>query len=165
MSELTVRPAVPAELSAIMQIYDSARIFMQTHGNPTQWYAGYPSEQTVRQEIACGDCYVLEDSAGTIAGVFSFPVGDEPTYRVIEGAWHAAAAYGTIHRLASAGTARGVAAACFAFCRSKMPYLRIDTHRDNLPMRRAIERAGFRPCGTIYVADGTPRLAFDWRAE
>ena len=40
--ELTVRAATTAELPELMQLYTNARAFMQTHGNPTQWHAGYP---------------------------------------------------------------------------------------------------------------------------
>ena len=32
-------------------------------------------------------------------------------------------------------------------------------------MQTLLEKEGFLPCGTIYVEDGTPRLAFDWLAE
>ena len=28
-------------------------------------------------------------------------------------------------------------------------------------MQNALTKLGFRPCGTIYVSDGTPRIAFD----
>lgn len=96
-------------------------------------------------------------------GVFAFIPGEDPTYRYIEdGSWHWNRPYGTIHRLASRGTARGVAKACFDFCREKIPYLRIDTHADNHPMQSAVLRYGFRKCGTIYLTDGSPRIAFDY---
>ena len=39
--------------------------------------------------------------------------------------------------------------------------LRIDTHRDNISMRRFIEKSSFDFCGVIYVEDGTPRVAFE----
>ena len=34
---LTVRKAVRGDLPALLAIYENARRFMQTHGNPTQW--------------------------------------------------------------------------------------------------------------------------------
>ena len=40
--------------------------------------------------------------------------------------------------------------------------IRVDTHRDNAPMRRVIEENRFTCCGIIYLADGSPRLAFEW---
>ena len=39
--------------------------------------------------------------------------------------------------------------------------LRIDTHRDNAPMRGALEKLGFVPCGTVTVDDGTERIAYE----
>lgn len=44
-------------------------------------------------------------------------------------------------------------------------YLRCDTHQDNAPMRHALESFGFRECGTITVANGTQRIAYDWVKE
>lgn len=41
-------------------------------------------------------------------------------------------------------------------------YLRCNTHKDNAPMRRVVESFGFRECGTITVANGTERIAYDW---
>ena len=43
---------------------------------------------------------------------------------------------------------------------SRYPNLRGDTHERNLPMRRAFERNGFERCGTIWVEDGSPRIAY-----
>ena len=97
-----------------------------------------------------------------IVGGFAFIIGREPNYAVIEnGAWHSDQPYGTIHRIASNGQAKGIACACFDFCHSKIDCLRIDTHADNKPMQNAIDSYSFRYCGIIHVADGTPRNAYD----
>lgn len=56
----------------------------------------------------------------------------------------------------------GVARAIFSFAAEHADYLRCDTHEDNTPMRRALESFGFRECGTITVANGTERIAYDW---
>ena len=91
-----------------------------------------------------------------------FIVGEDPTYQKIEhGAWHSAETYGTIHRLASDGQAKGIAKICFDFCKTKCRYLRIDTHQDNKPMQAAILKYGFQKCGIIHVANGSERIAFD----
>lgn len=47
------------------------------------------------------------------------------------GSWSYDIPYGTIHRVASSGKAKGVAKACFDFCFGLINYVRIDTHRDN----------------------------------
>ena len=96
-------------------------------------------------------------------GTFTLIVGEEPNYQRIEnGAWHSDKPYGTIHRMASSGAAKGIAKACFAFCCEQIDYLRIDTHRENLTMQAAIQQFGFRKCGTIFVENGTERIAYDY---
>lgn len=74
-------------------------------------------------------------------------------------------AYGTIHRLASNGTVRGVSRACFDFCTGLSDYVRVDTHADNRAMQAAIEGYGFRKCGNIYASSGTLRTAYDYVRE
>lgn len=161
---MDVRRARMDELEAIMGIYDDARAFMRAHGNASQWPAGTPSTTQVMVDIAAGDCHALVED-GKLAGVFSFILGEDPTYAVIEsGSWRSDAPYGAIHRVASAGTTHGVAKACFDFCASRIGHLRIDTHEDNLSMQRAIERYGFKRRGIIHIADGSPRIAYDYLA-
>ena len=160
-----VRLARLDELDAVMGIYDSARRFMREHGNVSQWPVGVPAREEIAGDIAAGDCYVLMQD-GELVGVFCFLLGDDPTYAVIEdGSWRSDTPYGTIHRVASAGIAHGVTKACFDFCAGRMSHLRIDTHEDNLPMQRAIERYGFERRGIIHIADGSPRIAYDYLAE
>lgn len=157
-----IRKAVKNDLPAIMAIYKDAKVFMERSGNPTQWAGGHPKESLIENDIESGTLYVCVDGE-TIMGVFAFIIGPDPTYRQIwNGEWHSAEQYGTIHRLASAGKAKGMAKACFDFCHSQCRYLRVDTHRDNQPMQRAIRNYGFAECGIIHIADGSERIAFDY---
>lgn len=45
--------------------------------------------------------------------------------------------------------------------RSLAAAVRLDTHADNVPMQRAAEVLGFQRCGTIWVEDGSPRIAYE----
>ena len=160
MGEYEIRPAEQADLERVMEIYAIARRFMMDNGNPDQWKDGYPSRDLLEQDLAQKHLYVVANSTG-IHGVFCFVIGPDPTYGIIEdGAWHSEKTYGTIHRIAGDGSG-GIFGACLGFCREKIDYLRIDTHRDNRPMRHLVEKAGFRRCGIIHVADGSPRIAYD----
>lgn len=155
-----IRRAVPADLAAVERIYAGARAFMAENGNPGQWGTGHPARAVVERDIQQQNLYVLEDAQG-IRGVFAFLLGEDPTYQTIyAGAWRHSLPYGTLHRVAGNGSG-GVLAAAVAFAEARCPYLRIDTHEQNAPMRRAIAKAGFQPCGTILTDDGSPRLAFD----
>lgn len=159
-----IRLARPDDLPALGPVYGVARRFMAEHGNPTQWSDRYPLPEDLEADLQRGELYVF-DQDGVIHGAFVLRLGDEPNYRVIEGAWRSGAPYGTIHRVAGDGTVHGLFTACMDFCKRRMSHLRIDTHENNAVMRHLIARHGFLPCGTIYVEDGTPRLAFDWLAE
>ena len=158
---MEIRRAHPQELDQIMEIYDRARQFMRRSGNLTQWANGYPSRELIEEDMAAGNCYVLLDG-GALAGTFCYLQGKdvEPTYAKIDGAWLDDGPYGVIHRLASAGSARGLTDVCRDWCLARCPSLRADTHRDNLPMQRALERCGFQRCGTVIIQDGTERLAY-----
>ena len=156
-----VRKATAADIPRALAIYDSARAFMRERGNTVQWVNGYPSEALLRQDVTRGDLYVTEDEGG-IYGVFAFIVGDDPTYQEIDGAWlDDATPYGTLHRLGSDGTHRGVLGEAVAWVLTQRSHLRADTHEANLPMRRCLARAGFTYTGVIRVADGTPRCAYE----
>lgn len=157
---MQIRVASIADTEAIMEIYARARSYMREQGNPTQWGASYPSEELVRSDIARGCCHVCEDEDG-ISGVFYFAVEDDPTYRqIFDGAWKSDAPYAVIHRIAVGKHGRGVAKACFEYAYSQHPSIRIDTHRDNLPMQRALAKNGFSYCGIIYLENGEERIAY-----
>lgn len=162
---LKIRKSRPEDEDTIMAIFALARDYMIAHGNKMQWTDGYPGKEVLHEDVLSGNNYVFE-KRGKIVGTFTFIIGAEPTYQRIEnGAWHSDKPYGTIHRLASDGTARGLARACFSFCSDRIDYLRIDTHMDNLTMQRAIESFGFQKCGTIFVRNGAERIAYDYRKE
>ncbi len=160
MTPLSVRPANPGDLSALAEIYRAARAFMAAHGNPTQWGTTDPRPELLRQDIAQEQLYVLCDG-DTPHAAFALVPGADPTYAVIDGAWLSDEPYATIHRLGSDGRCHGVFATALAFAAARQPHLRIDTHADNHIMQKLIARAGFRYCGIIHVADGSPRLAYE----
>lgn len=156
---MTIRNSIPSDLPAILAIYSRAREFMRRSGNPTQWGDNRPHESLIIADIEAGNSYIIEQD-GKIIGVFAFIIGPEPTYSEIDGKWLNSELYGTIHRIASAGTAHGILAACLDFCFAKISNIRIDTHENNAVMRHLLEKHGFTECGRIWVDDGTPRIAF-----
>ena len=158
--EYEIKKAECGDLPKIMEIYAGAREFMKNTGNPNQWRNTHPSGQLLEQDIRDGNLYVLSGE-GEIHGVFAFILGEDPTYRVIQGnGWRSGDPYGTIHRIAGDGSG-GILHACVGFCRKQIGYLRIDTHEDNRVMQGALKKEGFVPCGIIHIADGSPRIAYD----
>ena len=155
-----IRLATNNDTETILKIFDSAKRFMIKTNNKTQWQKNYPNCLIVEQDIKNKNCYVITENA-EIVGVFSFIIGVEKTYNKIDGAWNYSFPYGTIHRLASNNKTKNIAKKCFDFCFSITPYIRIDTHKNNLPMQKAILNYGFKECGIIYVRDNSKRIAYD----
>ncbi|MCH5183652.1 MAG: N-acetyltransferase [Oscillospiraceae bacterium] len=156
---MNIRHTEIADLPTVMGIYAYAREQMKANGNPHQWGDTNPPEATIITDIQNRNSYVLEQN-GTICGVFTFLIGEDPTYRTIDGQWKQNGVYGTIHRIASGGRGNGVFRHCLQFCEAIIPNIRIDTHRDNRIMRHLIEKHGFEKCGIIHLADGSPRIAY-----
>lgn len=153
--------ATVKDLPEILNIYEYARNFMAETGNPAQWANGYPQKELLLRDMERKQLYLCRD-AGSVYGVFAFVIGDDPTYARIEnGAWLSDAPYGTIHRIAGNGTKKGVLTEALSYCENKIFHLRIDTHHDNHIMQHLVEKHGFHKCGTIYVADGSPRIAYE----
>ena len=156
---MEIRKAALGDLGRIMEIYRAAQEFMIMSGNPGQWGRSYPTEEDVGDDIEKGFCHVIYDDTG-IHAVFALCEGEDPYYAHIDGAWLNDGEYAAIHRIASDGTFRGVVAAAVGYCREKFSNVRADTHEKNLPMQRALGRCGFVRCGTVYVRDGSPRIAY-----
>lgn len=155
---MMIRLANKDDLKSIEQIYENARQYMCSIGNFKQWGNGYPSVEIIQADIDKNCLYVVED--GAIQAVFTLILGEDPTYLEIDGAWLDDQPYATLHRIASRGTQKGLFKLILDFAWSICPNLRIDTHKDNKPMRHLIEKNGFVYCGIIIVGDGTPRLAY-----
>ena len=159
-----IRLARKEDMQSLLAIYAAAWQFMRQNGNDAQWGGNYPGEEDLLADIREQRLYVLEKN-DAVCACFMLTDGPDVTYRVIyDGTWAADTPYGVIHRVASDGTQKGVLAQCVAYARQFYSHLRIDTHQKNLPMQRALAKEGFVHRGTIFIADGTPRMAFDWLA-
>ena len=158
MEKERIRLSTEADVEAIMSMLDYSRTLMRASGNVTQW-RGYPTRRGILADIAAGVSYMIGEE-----GTFALVPGEEPTYGVIaHGRWiDSRRPYCTLHRLAKATGATGVAEAAFAYAKGHCDHLRVDTHRDNGAMLHLIEREGFVECGEVYMADGSGRQAFEW---
>lgn len=161
---MRIRNASIADFDRIMEIYGYAQDFMIRAGNPSQWGHFYPEPELIRSDIREKVCMVICEGKD-IRGVFALFRGEEPTYRYIEGGhWLNDEPYITIHRIAGDGQTHGLFRCAADYCKKLSSDVRIDTHSDNKIMQRQIEKNGFKKCGTIYVEDGSPRIAYQWTA-
>lgn len=161
---MNVRHASCDDLDVLEEIYEEAKRRMHEGGNPNQWHQGHPNREDLIGDLAENSLFVLEDEEG-IQACFKFAPGPDPTYLYIEGSWLNDAAYMVIHRVVSAGRRPGMGSAILSLCKSWYPNLKIDTHQDNLPMQRVLEKNGFILTGIIYLENGDPRLAYQFAQD
>lgn len=157
-----LRAANKDNIRRMLEIFDCARRYMRATGNLTQWPDTYPSAAVIAGDIEAGRSMVITDASGRPVATFCLLREPDPNYALIyDGEWPDDEPYVTLHRVASDGTVSGVTAAAVDYAvRLTRRNVRIDTHADNRPMQQAVERLGFKRCGIINLADGSPRIAY-----
>ncbi len=157
---MEIRLARLEEVDEIKNIYNFAKSFMDSSGNAGQWVNDYPQKDLLKEDVKNEQLYVCVDNSEIVA-VFCFFVGIEPTYKeIFEGEWLNDEPYGVIHRIAVAEHQKGLASKCIQWCINKHPNIKIDTHKNNIPMQKTILKNGFKYCGIIKKPDGSERLAY-----
>ncbi len=163
---IKIRKSSPDDLKRLMELTREAQAWFRSRGID-QWQDGYPTPEIFLADIEAGNSYVGElEGEVILTGCLAF--GEEPTYaQIYEGAWLNEAPYGVVHRLVTASAHKGAGRAeeFFRFaieeCRRRgVENLRVDTHRDNLPMQRLLQRLKFRPTGRIVLESGADRNAY-----
>lgn len=158
---MKIRKTEIEDLIVLLRLYESARQFMADNGNPGQWGDRYPERVLLEEDIARKCSYVCVDEREEVVGTFFFAIGTEPTYlKIFDGEWLNGEPYGFIHRMATVRGRRGVASYCLDWCFQQSGNIRVDTHRNNIPMQKVLERNGYKRCGIIYLKNGDERIAF-----
>ena len=167
---MTIRKSTLSDLDALMCIFDEARSTIAALGI-NQWQDGYPNREVISEDIALARSYAVEID-GEVCGTFVTVDDGEITYdRIYDGHWLTGddeQSYVAIHRVAISVKRRGGGistaiidhAAEYAKGLGRRS-LRIDTHEGNVVMRRMLEKHGFKHCGTIYLQNGDPRVAYE----
>lgn len=148
---MKIRPAEITDLESVYSIYERARQFMRENGNPDQWGDVYPSKEIILDDLNNNRLQLLVDENDTPAAVFALFLDGDRDYDVINGKWLNDLPYIAVHRVASAGTHRGVFGQILDFCQSFSSNIKIDTHPDNHIMQSILKKNGFVPCGTITI--------------
>ena len=157
---MEIRKTRLEELDFVMDVYARARKFMAEHDNPNQWKNHKPSREQIEKDILAGKHHICEED-GKIAAVFYFAKEVDPTYvKIYDGEWLNDADYAVVHRIASSGLVKGAGSFCMNWACEQYHDIKIDTHEDNYVMQNMLKKCGFKQCGTIYLEDGEPRLAF-----
>jgi predicted GNAT family N-acyltransferase len=164
-----LRLAQKADLPAIMTIIDQAKTFLKNNGS-TQWQSGYPDPQTIADDIVCKQGWVLVCD-NQIAGYAAIPVGPDPHYAKIDGAWqNNKDVYAVIHRMALSSVFRGqhlsdqlINQAIGIFYARGVHNFRVDTGFQNKIVQHLATSHGFKKRGIIKVDDPIEprRLAYE----
>jgi RimJ/RimL family protein N-acetyltransferase len=158
---MKIRKTTMCDLNVVCDIYAAARDFMKLCDNPEQWGDVHPPRELIVEDIGAGTSYVCVDDDDCVVAVFYFNIERDPTYSLIDGQWLNDRPYGVVHRIARARNAvKGIGAFCIDWCFEQCHNVRIDTHEDNVPMIRLLEKLGFIYCGIIWIENGDERRAF-----
>lgn len=128
-----------------------------------QWQGEYPNEETFKKDIDLQRLFVAKDD-DVVIGMFVLTYPDHNYDYIEEGKWEDNTPYIAIHRLAikEEYKGKGYAHKIFDYVKENYDHIRIDTHKLNYAMNRAILKNDFVYRGVIYVEDGTPRNAYEW---
>ena len=156
------------DVDRILEIIEKAKVELRKFGLD-QWQKGYPDRKSIESDVKLGISYVLEDIEGNrndlksenftkiLGTVVLSPEKEEP-YSKIEGKWITDDDYMVIHRLAvdSEIKNKGIATKILEFSekeciKNKILSIKADTHENNEPMKKFLEKNGFSYCGVIYL--------------
>ena len=159
---MTIRKTEINDIDRVIEIYEDGRQYMRANGNLEQWNNNYLSREVVAEDISNGCSYVvIDDTTNEIIAVFAFLPGPDVTYnKIYNGSWPNNKDYCVIHRIAVSVHRKGVASFVYSYCLDKCDVIRIDTHKDNIPMQNSLKKNGFNYCGIIHLLSGDERLAF-----
>lgn len=163
---MELRHATPADLPAIIDILDGGRTRQRSLGF-TQWPDGYPSAGIVETDIRLARGYLFSEAGSPVAYAVLDLNGDRE-YDAAPWLWPLGEVpYAAVHRLAMArgSFGRGLSTEVLRTIAREarelgMRALRAETGECNLPMQRALERAGYRKCGH-HVFSWGPRVAYE----
>lgn len=160
---LTLAQAQPHHIPQIMQTIEAARKIMRRYNNFNQWTSVYPAHEDIAEDVAGGRGVVCLDKHNTVVGYMALYFTPQDNYANISGNWlDDTVPYATIHRLAVRVARHGIGkilAQCAMSCNMSV---RVDTHEVNTAMRTLLTNLGYQECGTVWVEDGTPRIAYQW---
>lgn len=170
--KMKIVQATMEHLEEICKITEQAKAQIRRLGFD-QWQKGSPSREGWVQDIINGNAWAAIEGE-RVLGAFAFFLMPDPSYDEIDGMWLTkdTSNYAAMHRVcvSDACKGKGVAGKLFeaAFAMADAAgklSVRIDTHPENLPMQRALEKAGFERCGEIHLKggaeDGALRIGFE----
>lgn len=163
--EIQFRKAEITDLADIWKIIQEAIARRKADGS-MQWQDGYPSIETIQNDMDKKVGYVLTSDKRVVA--YAAVINDiEPAYELIEGSWLTKGPYIVVHRVAVADARIGKGLAKTIFLKIEqltkamgLSSIKVDTNFDNPAMLHILEKLEYHFCGTVYFR-GSARLAYE----
>ena len=161
------RQANISDLDQIVEIIELSKKYLK-ETKVDQWQDGYPAKEDLRRDIESGNSYVLTNKDEIVATTV-ISLDGECTYNsIFNGEWITNEEYIVMHRVAVHDKYKGkgifkelIKEAESLALNKGISSIKIDTHRDNISMQRAVVKNNFKRCGIIYLEDGSERIAFE----
>ena len=158
-----IQPAKNDHLDFLTQAYEATRTIMSEYAMETDWPEDNFSDIEALEDIEHSNCYIVYN--GDIpSAAFTLKQSPNVTDQENRVHWRSNMNHYTIQRI-SAVREYAVAQSIFRYAATKASYLRCLTHERNYILRHALDKFGFKKCGTFTAEDGTTRVAYDWIKE
>ena len=165
------RKSEEKDIDKIVEILEKAKIEIKKLGI-NQWQNGYPNRDVILSDIKNGNSYIIEDEEKIVATAALIFEKESPYSNISEGKWITDSDYSVIHRIAvdseliNRGYSSKLLKKLEEVSKEKLVYsIKIDTHEDNKPMQRLLEKNWYVYCGIIYLdkepSIGEKRMAFE----
>lgn len=161
------RQAKISDLDQIVEIIELSKKYLK-ETKVDQWQDGYPSKEDLRRDIESGNSYVLTNKDEIVATTVISLDGESTYNSIFNGEWITNDEYIVMHRVAVHDKYKGkgifkelIKEAESLALNKGISSIKIDTHRDNISMQRAVVKNDFKRCGIIYLEDGSERIAFE----
>lgn len=161
--------ATKKNVDDIMHIIKKSQDYLKSQG-VDQWQDGYPNNITINNDIDNYNSYIILRN-NVIFGIAVVIEGPDNTYESIHnGSWVTddCSKYMVIHRMAVNPEfhGQGIGSKMIKHVeeiskRKGKNSIKIDTHKENIPMQKLLIKNEFKYCGMIYLEDGNERMAFE----
>ncbi|WP_314023745.1 GNAT family N-acetyltransferase [Gemella sanguinis] len=169
-----LRKAKSTEIEKVMSVIEDGVKFLKQQGI-NQWQHGSPGRSDVENDIKQEASYVYELDGEIVAtAMLNTYDADYEKYPTI---WTKCSNYLVIHRLAikkeyrSQGVGHKFMNDIILFAKeNSVEYIRIDTHKDNVIMRKYLSKNSFKELGKIKLSmknslDDKERIAYELKIE
>ena len=161
------RQAKISDLDQIVEIIELSKKYLK-ETKVDQWQDGYPEKEDLRRDIESRNSYVLTNKDEIVATTVISLDGESTYNSIFNGEWITNEDYIVMHRVAVHDKYKGkgifkelIKEAEILALNKGISSIKIDTHRDNISMQRAVVKNDFKKCGIIYLEDGSERIAFE----